>query len=115
MAESNTKLYDLSLIQSMGSEDPKFEKNIVHLFIDTMPSVMAELTAAHQEQKLELVKKTVHKMKSSIDLMGIRKIKEKIIAIEKLESTGHELNALVKSIEDTLQLVYAQLREIKYP
>ncbi len=115
MTEPSTKLYDLSLIQSMGSEDPKFEKNIINLFIDTMPSVMAELTSANNARNLELVKKIVHKMKSSIDLMGITQIKKMIIAIEKLDSPGTELNALIQSIGDTLPKVYTQLGQITYP
>ena len=55
---------------------------MVQLFIETVPPGLQELQQAVQEQQWERVGKLAHKLKSTIDSMGIASLKDDIRKVE---------------------------------
>lgn len=107
------KLYDLSMVRDISGGDEAFIKKMVQLFIDTMPNNMSDLDNALQAQNWEMVGKHAHKMKSTIDSMGIVSLKDDIRTVE--SSGKHQANleavpSLVAKVKDTLDQCISQLK-----
>lgn len=83
--ETSTKLYDLSMVETISGGDQGFIKKMILLFIETMPQNLEELRQALNNQQWEQMGKLAHKMKSTIDSMGIISLKE---VIRKIEASG---------------------------
>src|SRR5258708_345676 len=95
------KLYDLSMVQSVSGGDESFIKKMVALFIETVPQNMDELVKATESGNWDQVGKTAHKLKSTVDSMGIKSIKQEIRTVEanaKAKVQLEELPALVYRI-----------------
>jgi HPt (histidine-containing phosphotransfer) domain-containing protein len=107
------KLYDLSMVEMISGGDRAFIVKMVQLFIDTMPQNMKDLQGALDTQNWEMVGKHAHKMKSTIDSMGISLLKEDIRAVElngKNKTNLEVIPALVAKVNSTLDQCIAQLK-----
>ncbi|MCW3123435.1 MAG: domain S-box protein [Flavipsychrobacter sp.] len=110
--EHTEKLYDLSLINTIGKDDAVFTKKIVGIFLETMPQSLAALIKALEEENYEQVAKVAHKMKSNIDSMGIHPLKDVIRELE-ADKTGSPVTAVnVQKVNDTLKKAFIQLKEL---
>lgn len=107
------KLYDLSMVREISGGDEGFIRKMVQLFIDTMPQNMSELRKALTEQNWEMVGKHAHKMKSTIDSMGIVTLKEDIRSVEangKQQANLDKVPSLVGRVNDILDQCILQLK-----
>jgi PAS domain S-box-containing protein len=109
---SNKKLYDLSMINTIGKDDPVFAKKIVSIFLETMPNSLAALLNAAKDKDYDQMSKLAHKMKSNIDSMGIHSLKDTIRDLEAGKTAGDKTDTLIEHIKTTLQKVFTQLNEL---
>ncbi len=79
------KLYDLTMIRSVSGGDESFIKKMVALFTETVPQNVSELKVACENENWEQVSKLAHKLKSTVDSMGIISLKTIIRSVE----SGH--------------------------
>ena len=101
-------LYDLSFINATGKEDAEFIKKLIGIFIEIMPLSMDELKLAVAQGNIVQVRKAAHKMKSSIDLLGINSIKDTVRKLEVIEEGNGALNEYTTKMEQTINQVIAQ-------
>ncbi len=109
----DNKLYDLAMIQSVSGGDAGFIKKMILLFIETVPQNVRELVEATSEQNWEQVSKMAHKLKSTIDSMGIRSIHEQIRTVESHAKNKEHLDHLphlVQQVEAVVLVCIHQLR-----
>lgn len=109
---SDQQLYDLSMIQSMSGGDEGFLKKMIRLFIETVPQNVKELTAAVSAENWEQTSKMAHKLKSTVDSMGIKSIKDDIRLVEsnaKQQKDLAEIPNLVRKIEAVIHDCIEQL------
>jgi PAS domain S-box-containing protein len=107
------KLYDLSMVQSVSGGDEGFIKKMVALFIETVPQNLDELNKAVQGENWDMVAKTAHKLKSTVDSMGIKSIKQEIRTVEanaKQKIQVEEVPALVERIGSVIHETIGQLQ-----
>jgi len=112
-ANSN-KLYDLSMVRSVSGGDEGFIKKMVALFIETVPQNMQELDKAVEAGNWDQVGKTAHKLKSTVDSMGIKTIRQEIRTVEANARSGQsiqEIPALVNKISSVINACIEQLQE----
>ncbi len=112
-ANSENKLYDLTMIQSVSGGDKAFIKKMILLFIETVPQNVQELVDATEKMNWELVSKMAHKLKSTIDSMGIRSIRDQIRSVELNAKNQEKLELIpntVKQIESVVSTCIQQLR-----
>ncbi|MGZ5134525.1 MAG: response regulator [Flavitalea sp.] len=76
------KLYDLTMIHGLSGGDEAFIKQMVELFVDTMPASMKELQATIDGKEWEAMGKLAHKLKSTTGSMGMNSIKDEVRAVE---------------------------------
>ena len=107
------KLYDLSMVQSVSGGDEGFIKKMVALFIETVPQNLDELVKATAAENWDQVGKTAHKLKSTVDSMGIKSIRQEIRTVEanaKQKVQVEEIPALVDKIGSVIHECIGQLQ-----
>lgn len=110
---SQEKLYDLTMVETLSGGDTSFIKRMVQLFIDTMPPSLQELRAATEQQQWEPVSKLAHKMKATIDSMGIVKLKEVIRTIEMNGKKLEHVDAIPKMVAQVDAVVNQCIVQLK--
>jgi hypothetical protein len=98
------KLYDLTMIREIAHGNNDFVKKMMGLFNDTIPPAVTELKQHLADRNWSAMGAVAHKIKPSIDTMGITILKEDIRAVEK---SGKELNDLenVPALMNKIELV----------
>lgn len=110
---ANPRLYDLSMVQSVSGGDEGFIRKMVALFIETVPQNMTDLKNAMKQENWDQVGKTAHKLKSTIDSMGIKSIRQEIRTVEanaKQKEAIQEIPALVGMIDNVIEECILQLK-----
>ncbi len=106
------KLYDLSMVDAIGKDDKEFAKNIISIFLESMPGNIDALIKAGHEKNYDQISKVAHKMKSSIDLLGINTLKLTIRKLENVVAGDMECEMNIQSVKQTLSEVFIQLKEL---
>jgi PAS domain S-box-containing protein len=114
------QLYDLNKLHEMSRGNDDFVRKMINVFLDSIPLALSQITIALNEEDFITVSKTAHKIKPSIDNMGIVSIKEEIRMIEKLaveEPTAPELTISIKKVHNVLSQIIVLLKqeEILFP
>jgi PAS domain S-box-containing protein len=112
-ADSNLSLYDLSMVRSVSGGDEAFIKKMVQLFIDTVPPGVADLHEALKEQQWQRMGKIAHKLKSTIDSMGISALRDDIRFIEnsgKHEKDTDQVVPLINKVTEVISECIVQLK-----
>ena len=108
------KLYDLTMVRSVSGGDEEFIKKMVQLFIDTVPPNVSELVLSMQKENWDQVAKLAHKLKSTVDSMGITDLKAVIRTVEshaKMKESLNEMPELVETIRSVISACGEQLKK----
>jgi CheY-like chemotaxis protein len=111
--DNQTPLYDLTMVRSVSGGDEAFIKKMVQLFIETVPPSLHDLHEAVNLQQWERVGKVAHKLKSTVDSMGIITLKEDIRSIEangKLQQNVDTIPALVQKVNEVVNNCILELK-----
>lgn len=73
---------DLSYLKSVSNNNQAFISEIIETFIETIPTHLHEITAFASKEKWEDVSRVVHKIKSSLALLGLQEAKNQAVEIE---------------------------------
>ena len=110
---SDEKLYDLSQLNAVASGSQEFVDKMVQMFIDMTPELESRIAQGIQAQDWAEVKAAAHKMKPSLDMMGISSLHDLIRDIEgraKNVEGVDQIPALFEKLQSTLAVVYGQLK-----
>jgi len=83
--DPDNALYDLTLVKAISGGDNVFVKNMILLFLETVPGILDQMQNSCQAKDWELTSKLAHKLKSTIDSMNIYQLQD---LIRKIESDG---------------------------
>jgi len=97
------KLYSLSMVNIIGKDNPEFAGKMIKLFLDTIPADLQKLEEAAAQEEWSKVTFSAHKMKSTIDSMGITSIGA---VIRKLEMKGE--------IKETPSTIISWVKEVRF-
>jgi HPt (histidine-containing phosphotransfer) domain-containing protein len=112
--ESTQKLYDLGMLENIAQGNPKFIDEMIELFIGQAKKSMSEIWEAYHNNQLDIVSKIAHRLKPSIDNMGIASLKEKIREVEtntEALKASQTLEDHIKKLDEVLSEVILQLKE----
>jgi signal transduction histidine kinase/CheY-like chemotaxis protein/HPt (histidine-containing phosphotransfer) domain-containing protein len=113
MLPVNTRLYDLSMVRSVSGGDENFIKKMVALFIETVPQNLGELTKALELENWEQVGKMAHKLKSTIDSMGIKSIRQEIRAVEANSKQKISLQEIPSLVENIAYIIHQCIEQLQ--
>ena len=116
--EQDGQLYNLATIESIGGGSREFMRDMMQLFIETMPKLANDMLRALEEQDWATVKNVAHQVKPTMELMGINSLRDDVVVIEKNAKTMVDLDiipALVAKFHAIIQkIVEALTVEIKF-
>jgi len=87
-------LFDLSKLRAMAGNDSGFVRKMVSMFMEQTPGTVELIQNSLEKKDYAQVKRLAHKMKPSIDFMGITALHSDIRAIEKFAETETNLDQL---------------------
>ena len=111
--QASGKLYDLAMVEAISGGDKTFTKKMLQLFLDTVPATLADLTNASDRNEWAALSKHAHKLKSTIDSMGVSSLTAVIRGIESKGKTGEDvavIPGLVEKVLSVMQEVMVQVR-----
>jgi len=106
-------LYDLTMIRSVSGGDEAFLTKMVRMFIETVPPGLHDLNQAVAGSEWERVSKMAHKLKSTIDSMGIDALKDDIRTIESNAKQQLETNNIPVLVEKVNEVVGQCVQQLK--
>ncbi|CAA7392886.1 Autoinducer 2 sensor kinase/phosphatase LuxQ [Chryseobacterium fistulae] len=108
-------LYDLKSIQTLSRGDEIFIKKMLTIFIIQTEQAIPLIEKAFNEKNYIEIAKLIHKIKPSVEGVGIHSIKEemKLLETKAKEQNGEidELYALFEKIKHTLNMIIIQLKQ----
>lgn len=105
--------YNLAKVYALSDNDPEFVNSILELFVTEVPEDLALIKSGIKEKDYQQAYAYAHKIKPSLDLLGMNVAYEEILQVEawtRAEGKRSEINATFESIEN--QIVNA-VKEIK--
>jgi HPt (histidine-containing phosphotransfer) domain-containing protein len=107
------KLYDLTMIREIAHGNNDFIKKMMSLFIDTMPPAISEMNEHIVQSNWAGMGAVAHKIKPSIDTMGIDLLKEDIRTLERNGKDGinlEDIPALMGKVEAVIERIISDIR-----
>ncbi len=74
--------YDLAMVRAVSGGDETFVRKMIDIFLATIPQSLSDLQQHAASKDWEALGKSAHKLKSTIDSMGINALKQDIRALE---------------------------------
>ena len=115
---STSDLYDLKKLREMSRGNEAFVVKMLELFTTRFPAYLVEFEGFQKENDLDGINKLAHKIKPSINDMGIYSVKQDILDIERFKLTDSSmdvLNELLKKVSKVLSAVVTDIRENHLP
>lgn len=107
-------LYDLTTLETIAQGNTDFVRKMIDLFLHQTPPMLDQMKEALLQNDLSTISGLAHKMKPSLDNLGIVSLKEVIRTIEKageLGISGQQLKDQLDILEVTLGMVFQDLKK----
>ena len=111
---NHNRIYSLDRLNEIGDGDTDFIKEVIGVFLEHLPANATALVKACKASEWQSVYFTAHKMKASIDLMGIEEIMQEIRVIEQYAKSNTNLDQLddkVNLINEIIQQTACEMKE----
>ena len=108
---NNVELTDFSYLQEM-SADEGLIREMIQLFLANTPESIDKMKQHLQENDFEALASEAHKMKPTINYMGVHSLENTIKSIEsmaKQQVEAHRISELLEDMERVCDQVYAEL------
>lgn len=109
-ASKPAKLYDLSKIEQMSRGDQRFVNKILEIFCEHVPDVMNQIKAAIRDNNTANVRSAAHKLKPTLENMGIDSMYELIRELEKTTEVSIETKAKAGKLSEVVTQVLSDVR-----
>lgn len=108
----SAKSFDLSYLRSISNNNKDFIKEMISTFIQTLPITITEIKTSLDNEHWEGVGKGVHKIKSSITLIGLGEAKPLANEIEDLVKKNQPTERLVQLVGDFCRMLEDALENL---
>jgi len=107
-----SKYYKLDKIKEISGGDDSFVKEMVELFLKDVDSNMKSFNDMLEQNDMDGIAKLAHKIKPSIDLLGIEIIQEDIRELRtEAENQSMKVSELITKLNDGLLKAAEELRK----
>jgi HPt (histidine-containing phosphotransfer) domain-containing protein len=104
--------YNLSKVYALSDNDVEFARQIVTLFLEEVPPEMKNIKQGLREKDHNKVYHAAHKIKPTLDLLGMDLAYEDVLAIEtwsRSDGKKKEIKEVVKSLKDHVSKTIKEL------
>jgi len=98
--------YNLSKVYALSDNDPDFVKQIITLFVTEVPTDLVQIKQGIRDKDYKLAYSFAHKIKPSLDLLGMNVAFEEILQIEawtKNEGKRKQIKDTFDSVENQIE------------
>ena len=99
--------YNLSKLYALSENDSEFVNQIVTLFVNEVPKDLLEIKLGIKSESYKEVRAHAHKIKPTLDLMGMHVAFEELVLIE----AWAKAEGKTKNIKETYKCVKSQVKE----
>ena len=106
--------YNLAKVHEISDNDTEFVIEVLKLFVRDMPSDLSEMISAIKEKKHSEAYSFSHKMKPSLDLLGMTIAYEENLCIEnwtREKGKKKEIKDTYKSLEHHIEKAVKEMRK----
>jgi len=106
--------YNLTKVYAISDNDTEFAKQIVTLFNEEVPTEVKNIKHGLKEKDHNKVYHAAHKIKPTLDLLGMDLAYEDVLAIEswsKAEGKKKEIKDIVKNLKNLVGLTVKELKK----
>lgn len=106
--------YNLSKVYEISENDIDFAFQIVNLFLEEVPAEIKSMKVGIEEKDYTRVYTSAHKIKPSLDLLGMDLAYDENIEImnwSKSEGKRKEIKEIFKSLKDRVDLAVKELKK----
>ena len=108
-----TRYTDLTYLKEIAEGSNEFLKKMIDTFIEQTPPVLENMERALKEEKWEELRLNAHKIKPSIDFMGIHSAWEAVKKVERFAAEQSHLDILPGLVEEVNRVCYKAIEELK--
>ncbi|MEY3498834.1 MAG: hypothetical protein RL308_503 [Bacteroidota bacterium] len=105
--------YNLAKVYALSENDPEFVQQIINLFVSEIPLDLERIKQGIEDKNHQQCYEYAHKIKPSLDLMGLNLAFEEMLQIEswaKADGKKKEIKEIYKSVS---QQIEKAIKEIK--
>ncbi len=105
--------YDISEIKNISRGNEDFVKKMLKMFVEQTPAQVVEMRSRYTVNDLKVVGEIAHRIKPTIDSMGIGSLRGTIREIEKIGKSGTdngELPSLMEKVEIDISFAIAAIK-----
>lgn len=109
----NDKLYDLTPLNTLVDGNESFKKYLIELFNETTPSIIKDIKYSYQNKDWEGLYAHSHKIKPTVESMGIYSMMPEINAIleeAKKKRDSDSLRTMIDNFCETIENTITQLQ-----
>ena len=106
--------YNLSKVYALSDNDPEFVMQIITLFVTEVPEDLKQIDLGIKTKDHQLAYSYAHKIKPSLDLMGMNVAFEEILQVEawtKAEGKRKEIVDTFASIESQVEKAVKEIKK----
>ena len=113
VAAAESKMYDLSMVEAISGGDQSFILKMLQLFLDTVPVSLREMRTLTDKRQWPELSKVAHKLKSTIDSVGIAELKQPIRDVELNGKSGSNVEAIPAQVKTIIEVMNKVMAKIK--
>lgn len=106
--------YNLAKVYALSDNDPEFVIQIVTLFVTEVPDDLAQIKEGIKKKDHKHAYSYAHKIKPTLDLLGLKMAFEEILQIEawtKAEGEKKEIKETFKSVKNQIEDAVKELKK----
>lgn len=106
--------YNLSKVYALSDNDPEFVMQIITLFVTEVPEDLKQIDLGIKTKDHKLAYSYAHKIKPSLDLLGMTVAFEEILQVEawtKAEGKRKEINDTFASIQSQIEKAVKEIKK----
>jgi HPt (histidine-containing phosphotransfer) domain-containing protein len=111
---TNEILYNIASLQKLSRGNDEFVTKMINIFVNQTTDIIEKTAIAISQNNFIEASRLIHKIKPSIESLGITTLIKKIKLLEKITketSDKEQILALFNTIQNILQKVILQLKE----
>ena len=106
--------YNLAKVYALSDNDPEFVMQIITLFVTEVPEDLKQIDLGIKTKDHKLAYSYAHKIKPSLDLLGMTVAFEEILQVEawtKAEGKRKEINETFASIQSQIEKAVKEIKK----
>jgi HPt (histidine-containing phosphotransfer) domain-containing protein len=105
--------YNLAKVYALSDNDPEFVNQILTLFVNEIPEDLEEIKEGIKKKDHKHAYAYAHKIKPSLDLLGLKVAFEEILQIEDWTKTEGETKEIKETFKSVKNQVDDAIKELK--